>query len=510
MSQLKYFNPNTQEWEVVVLGGQGPQGEKGETGETGVVAATTPLSYDSNTQTVSISVGTGSDQVAAGNHTHSQSQITNLSSDLALKAPLASPALTGNASVDNLTINGSLTFNGTATTINSTNLEVTDSMIYLAYNQYDTDTVDTGILAAYGDSNAGHFHTGIIRDATDGKWKLISNAGEPSSNVMDFSGVTYDTLKLGSVEATSATIGNVSNTELQYLDGVTSAIQTQIDGKSFTSHLHDDRYYTESEVDTLLNNKASTSGTTFTASSSTSTPLKVKGATSQSVDLQQWLDSSGTTKTKINSAGKLYIETASDFATVGENNGVGGIEIKSTSSTAASMSFHVPNVLATNMGIDATNSKFSIGGWSIPSGSLTIDGSGRVSTPNQPSVHASSSTKNSSGIFTNYSTSDGGIGFRYRNVGGHLNTTSGRFTAPITGRYLITALYISSSGVVERNIAWLYINGTNIGEWTEAYGQYDDQSAASVFYLNANDYVEIATHTGIPFDGVVSTIDFLG
>lgn len=40
------------------------------------------------------------------------------------------------------------------------------------------------------------------------------------------------------IDATKIANGNVSNTEFQYLDGVTSAIQTQIDGKSSTSHTH--------------------------------------------------------------------------------------------------------------------------------------------------------------------------------------------------------------------------------------------------------------------------------
>jgi hypothetical protein len=166
-------------------------------------------------------------------HTHAQSDITDLVDDLDLKAPKASPAITGNASVENLTINGTLTFNGTATTINSSNLSVEDSMIYLASQQYDTDVVDIGIYGAYGDSGAGHLHTGIVRDATDAKWKLISGGTEPNGNVVDFTGATYDTLKLGTLESsnivsTSATIGNVSNTELQYLDGVTSSVQTQL------------------------------------------------------------------------------------------------------------------------------------------------------------------------------------------------------------------------------------------------------------------------------------------
>ena len=42
-------------------------------------------------------------------------------------------------------------------------------------------------------------------------------------------------LEVAGFEATSATIGDVSNTELQYLNGVTSAIQTQIDAKAPTA-----------------------------------------------------------------------------------------------------------------------------------------------------------------------------------------------------------------------------------------------------------------------------------
>ena len=44
------------------------------------------------------------------------------------------------------------------------------------------------------------------------------------------------------IDGKQAANANVSTTELGYLDGVTSAIQTQIDGKSSTSHNHDSTY----------------------------------------------------------------------------------------------------------------------------------------------------------------------------------------------------------------------------------------------------------------------------
>jgi hypothetical protein len=124
---------------------------------------------------------------------------------LDLKADLAGPTLTGTTHVNNLEIAGSLTFLGTATEINQTTLSVEDSLIYLADAQFDSDLLDIGMYGAYGDVQAGHFHTGMVRDASDGKWKLISGGAEPTSNVVDFSGVTYDTLKLGAVEFSDGT-----------------------------------------------------------------------------------------------------------------------------------------------------------------------------------------------------------------------------------------------------------------------------------------------------------------
>lgn len=107
---------------------------------------------------------------------------------------------TAGGTVSDLTITGNLTVQGTTTTVDTANLEVTDSLIYLSSEQFDTDVLDIGIFGAYGDVQTGHFHTGLIRDASDSKWKLVSNGPEPVSNEIDFSGVTYDTLKVGGIE----------------------------------------------------------------------------------------------------------------------------------------------------------------------------------------------------------------------------------------------------------------------------------------------------------------------
>lgn len=63
-------------------GATGATGPTGATGATGVVTADAPATYNSGTQTIGVDVGTGSTQVAAGNHTHSgmvtSSEITTI------------------------------------------------------------------------------------------------------------------------------------------------------------------------------------------------------------------------------------------------------------------------------------------------------------------------------------------------------------------------------------------------------------------------------------------------
>lgn len=78
--------------------------------------------------------------------------------------------------------------------------------------------------------------------------------------------VTADKLAEGVIpdipEVTLASLGVTATAqELNYTDGVTSNIQTQLNGKAAASHTHDDRYYTESEIDDLLAAKANTSHT---------------------------------------------------------------------------------------------------------------------------------------------------------------------------------------------------------------------------------------------------------
>jgi predicted RecA/RadA family phage recombinase len=168
----------------------------------------------------------------------------------------ASPTITGDAHAENLNISGNLTVTGTTTTVNSTNLEVTDPLIYIGSGNVGNSS-DLGIVGHF--NNGTYQHSGIVRDASDGKWKLFSGVTTEPSSTIDFTSAIYDTLKLGSLEASSASIGSVTNVEIQRLAGVTSGIQSQFNNITSTyattialeDALADAKAYTDSAANGL-------------------------------------------------------------------------------------------------------------------------------------------------------------------------------------------------------------------------------------------------------------------
>jgi hypothetical protein len=151
------------------------------------------------------------------------------------KASLAGATFTGSVEIDqNLVVDGNLTVNGTAFNASSTSIVIEDNMVQLAH-QNAANTVDLGLVVGYNDG--ANKHSGIVRDVSADKWKLFKGVTTEPSTTVDFTQGSLDALQVAgfeatSIAATSATIGDVSNTELQYLNGVTSAVQTQIDAKS--------------------------------------------------------------------------------------------------------------------------------------------------------------------------------------------------------------------------------------------------------------------------------------
>ena len=135
------------------------------------------------------------------------------------KASLAGATFTGDVTVEtNMLIEGNLTISGTSTTINATDLAISDPLIYLASEQYAEDVLDVGFLAATGEvggTEASHLHSGLFRDVSDDKkWKLISNVPHPVNNVVDVTNAVKDTLVVGNIEADGVIFSDGTQTKM--------------------------------------------------------------------------------------------------------------------------------------------------------------------------------------------------------------------------------------------------------------------------------------------------------
>ena len=164
---------------------------------------------------------------------------------------------------------------------------------------------------------------------------------------------------------------------------------------------------------------------TFTTSTASGVPVTVQGIASQSGNLQEWKNSSGTALTFITADGS--INSSGSFNTSGKiigttqpNNGSdGGVAVKAPASgtqTSAFLQF-VNNAYTTQYAsIEATQSN-----------QLKLNAS-YVTNPYQPTFAARSDQATTAGndIVWNY------VDF---NISSSYNSSNGRFTAPIAGYY---------------------------------------------------------------------------
>lgn len=104
----------------------------------------------------------------------------------------------------NVIIAGNLTVQGTTTTNTSNTLTVSDSVVYLADGN-SGNALDIGLIGEY--TATGLKYAGLVKDATDSIWKFFSaptNAPTAGSTV-DFTGATYDAVRMGALTATNGT-----------------------------------------------------------------------------------------------------------------------------------------------------------------------------------------------------------------------------------------------------------------------------------------------------------------
>jgi len=109
---------------------------------------------------------------------------------------------------ENILVEGNLTVLGTETIINSDSFSVNDGLIYIGEDN-QSDVIDLGFVASFDDGT--YQHSGFVRDATDGKWKLFEGVIDEPSLTINFAQATYATLKLGTLEVDSLLNSNLTS-----------------------------------------------------------------------------------------------------------------------------------------------------------------------------------------------------------------------------------------------------------------------------------------------------------
>ena len=182
--------------------------------------------------------------------TLSQNKITNLTSDLAAKAPLAGPTFTGTVVLPSTTSIGN---------VSATELGYVDGVTSSIQTQIDAKAplaspaltgTPTAPTATAGTNTTQIATTAFVKTAVadlvasaPAALDTLNELASALGNDASFSTTLTNNLALkaplasptftGTVVLPSTTsIGNVSATELGYVDGVTSSIQTQLDAKA--------------------------------------------------------------------------------------------------------------------------------------------------------------------------------------------------------------------------------------------------------------------------------------
>ena len=223
--------------------------------------------------------------------------------------------------------------------------------------------------------------------------------------------------------------------------------------------------------------------------------LTVSVATGHQLTLAQWGDASSADGGQTMVAGNAYFDKSSGAAKFSNSHGtIGATGIRFNSPSWNEGSLFTAGVTGSTAGNTFT-----------PVDALLWDTAGRVRMPYQPGFGGyRGENRTADGKFQNYTTMAGSF-----NRGSHFNASTGTFTAPISGVYLVGATVNSNHNGQSRGLMRLFINSTQYAEITESWGSYQDVGSANLVALNANDtmHLTIEGATGsTPYQCIFSAI----
>ena len=326
----------------------------------------------------------------------------------------------------------------------------------------------------------------------------------------------------------------------QPADQYQSLAKQTITGDGSTSYTLNRSVTNEFDIEVFINNVRQEPTTSYSATGNTITFTAAVTASDSCYLIYQG-QSVGTVNPPTNSVGETQIQngsvTHSKFHTnaldpiklSGNNVGIGtsspsnfgGSTLQvnhasSYSSVLASSGAYTMQFMAsqangvTNMG-SRSNHPVSITTNDTPQ--LTIDTSGRVTVPNQPGFRAGRTGNYTpgSGVDIVFNTTSAGGMF---NDGGHYSTSTGRFTAPVAGKYFFTTMVIWGPSVPNNTSMTdsfrFAINGT-VRTYSNRRGYYVNgitgdggyfvDTSTDVFKLSAGDYVTVYSQRNLSVHG---------
>jgi hypothetical protein len=140
---------------------------------------------------------------------------SNVQAQIDGKASLSGAIFTGSVEIDqDLTVDGNFIVNGSNVLVSATQIQIEDTLLQLGHTNAANAT-DLGLVTSYNDGTQKH--SGLVKDVTDGKWKLFDGVITEPATTVDFTEGTLDTLALKFLEANTVTVS----------DGVTFSDGTQ-------------------------------------------------------------------------------------------------------------------------------------------------------------------------------------------------------------------------------------------------------------------------------------------
>ena len=291
----------------------------------------------------------------------------------------------------------------------------------------------------------------------------VDNDGNPLAEGAIYSNTTTKRLRVyfvayGWIDASSASVATMVAYEY-VANGSTTLSGNDANGVPLT--------YTVGAVIVIHNGSALRPGDEFTATngSSITIPTLVTGDEVQIIALGNFLVADTYTMAQ---ADARFVNVTGDTMTGALTINGGRLRVGQT----AGDEVLVGKDTAGNAFIDANIAGANFAIYTQPSGGggsqkrFDVDSAGRITLPYQPmfsaGINSISDGTVASGAFVNFNSVSGGAG---QNIGGHFNTGTYKFTAPVAGTYFFSAsIYFtnSASNTQAMQVA-LNVNGTYLG-----------------------------------------------